>query len=103
MPLQIHDIELADGSQLQNQDRIVLGQQWSVANAAGASAGASVTVAVAFALGSLPTNYAVICEPNQNCFSYVTAKTNTGFNVVLTPTSGSITLAAGTFDIVVVG
>jgi len=103
MALEIHTVEVADGSQLQNQDRVVIAQQWNVANGAGASAGAAVTVAVAFGPFTLPTNYAVLVEPNQNCFSYVTAKTNTGFNVVLSPTSTSVTLPAGTFDVVVIG
>jgi hypothetical protein len=103
MPLQIHDIELADNSQIQNQDRLVLGQQFNIANPAGGGAGASVTVAVSFTVGSLPTNYAVLAEPNQNCLSYVAAKTNNGFNVILTPSPATATLAAGKFNVAVFG
>ncbi len=78
-----------------------------VANPAGGSSGASVTVAITideqFGTGRLPSTYAVVVTPSQSCFASVTNKTNTGFNVVLTPTSGSVTLAAGTFDVVVIG
>ncbi len=81
--------------------------QANVANAAGGSAGASVTVAVGFVdqfgVGRLPSTYAVVVTPSQSCFWSVTSKAGTGFNVVLTPTSGSVTLAAGTFDVVVIG
>jgi hypothetical protein len=65
-----------------------------------------VTVAVSFPLGSLPTNYAALVTPNQACADYVTNKTNRGFNVMLTPPSPAgvnATLAAGSFDVVVIG
>jgi hypothetical protein len=41
--------------------------------------------------------------PNQACYSSVTGKTNSGVNVVLTPTLSSVTLAAGQFDVLVHG
>jgi hypothetical protein len=41
--------------------------------------------------------------PSQACFLAITNKTSSGFNVVLTPTAGSVTLQAGTIDVVVVG
>jgi len=55
--------------------------QLAVANASGA-AGASVTTAVSFAAGALPTSYSVFVDAGQACFAYVTGKTSTGFNVV---------------------
>ncbi len=83
-----------------------------IPNAAGGSAGAAVTTAVTatlsdqFGSGRLPTmpnSYAVLVSPSQACFVSVSGKTNTGFNITLTPTTSSATLAAGTFDILVVG
>jgi len=104
MPLQIHDIEIADSSQLQNQDRIVLGQQFNVPFTSSGSAGAQ-TFAVSFAAGSLPNGYAVQVTPTVAMFTSVpsASKTNSGFNVVLTPPLIGSTLASGTFDVIVVG
>jgi hypothetical protein len=70
---------------------------------AGSGAGVAVTVAVAFVdrfgNGRLPgsLHYNVHVAPSQPSFVTITAKSLTGFNVVLTPPSGA-TLAAGTFD-----
>jgi hypothetical protein len=82
-----------------------------VANPAGSGAGASVTVAVSFVdqygvgqlpQGSTPQSYAVHVTPNQaGVIAAATNKTSSGFNVVLTPLSG--TLPAGSFDAIVVG
>ena len=89
-----------------NKDQIVLGMQHDVANAAGSGAGSAVTTPVAFndLLGNseLPTNYTVLITPSQACMASATNKTSSGFDVVLTPPSG-VTLAAGTFDVVVIG
>jgi hypothetical protein len=78
----------------------------NIANPAGSGAGASVSVTInnlvdQFGTGRLPNNYAVTVTPSQACASSVTNKNNSGFTVTLTPLSG--TLAAGTFDFVVVG
>jgi hypothetical protein len=76
----------------------------NIANGAGGSAGAAVTVALTFedqyGNGTLPANYSVAAAPSQACMVSVTSKTTSGFSVVLTPPSG-VTLAAGTFDVVV--
>jgi hypothetical protein len=83
-----------------------LGRQSSVQNAAGSGAGNPVTTSVAFTdnfgVGILPSSYNVLATPSQSCFVTVTAKTTSGFNVVLTPPAG-VTLAAGTFDVLVIG
>jgi hypothetical protein len=79
---------------------------WNVANGAGASAGAAVTVSLAtlfqdqFGNGLLPPNYAVLVTPSQPAMVSVTGKTASGFSVTLTPL-GSTQLAVGTFDVVV--
>jgi hypothetical protein len=84
----------------------------SVANAAGSGDGASVTTSLTFedqfGNGRLPGDsgqgrYAVTVSPSQPCFWTVTNKTASGFSVVLTPTSSGVPLAAGTFDVLVVG
>lgn len=83
--------------------------QTNVANAAGSGAGSAVTVAIAFPTpmaypaGFPSSNYCVQVQPNQACLVAVTSKTQAGFNVVLTPSPATATLAAGTFDLCVIG
>jgi hypothetical protein len=85
----------------------VIGKRVNVPNVAGSGANNPVTTAVSFVDryggGKLPPslNYAVIVTPNQLCAVAVTGKTATGFSVVLTPPSG-VTLASGTFDVIVI-
>ena len=99
MPFDMHTVEVPDGALLNYFDRVIVGGQLGIANLAGGGAGASVTTAVAFP--SLPPNYAVLVMPSQAAAVSVTNKAYNGFDVVLTPLSG--TLAAGTFDVVVIG
>jgi hypothetical protein len=74
----------------------------SVANAAGA-ASAAVTTAVSFPAGSLSTTYAVFVDAGQpSVFATVSAKTSSGFNVVLTPLTGN-SVAAGSFNVLLTG
>ena len=101
MAIDIHTVTLLANTALARLDRVLLGVQANVANAAGASAGAAVTTAVTFA-GGLPATYSVVATPNQDATSYVTAKTQAGFSVVLSPRLAASTLAAGTFDVVVI-
>jgi hypothetical protein len=98
MGLAVHSIETLDNSTFSRTDRVLLANLPAVANAAGGSAGAAVTTAVS---ANLPAAYTVQVTPSQACFVSVTSKTSSGFSVVLTPTLGSVTLAAGTFDVVV--
>ncbi|WP_413444137.1 hypothetical protein [Herbaspirillum frisingense] len=74
----------------------------SQANAAGGSAGASVSTTIT-GLAGLPAKYSVLVNPGQDASWYVTNKTSTGFTVVMTPNAAANTLAAGTFDAVVIG
>jgi hypothetical protein len=89
-------------------ETIIFGKKFGIANAAGGSAGASVSTAVSFVdkYGSamLPQalSYLVNVSPSQPAFVVITNKTASGFNVVLTPPAG-VTLAAGTFDLCVLG
>lgn len=103
MPLNMHTVEVADGSNQQNQDRLVVALKTGIANAAGGGAGAAVTTAVTLSQ-ELPANYGVYVTVNNTVSASVaiTGKTSTGFNVVLTPNPATATLAVGTFDVLVV-
>jgi hypothetical protein len=78
----------------------------NVANGAG-TAGADVTVSLAtsytdaYGNGVLPNDYCVLVTPSQDAMVSVTGKTTSGFSVVLTPKVAAATIAAGTFDVVV--
>jgi hypothetical protein len=104
MPFPMKVVEVQDGSNNLWTDRVLVGIQVGVANEAG-SGSDSVTVAVGFE--NLPCNasgvgtYGVLVTPSQACAVSVSDKTWEGFNVTLTPLSG--TLAAGTFDVFVFG
>lgn len=102
MAIDKHVHAVLDGSSAAFSDRTIVGVQMNVANLAGGSAGTAVTTAVVFA-EELPANYAVYVTPNQDATAYVSGKTSSGFNVVITPRLAASTLAAGTFDVMVVG
>ena len=101
MSIPVHVVDCLDGSQFLFTDKVIAGLQLGVANVAGGSNGAAVTTAVSFPAGSLPPNYLVHVTPSQAAMVSVTNKTSSGFNVVLTPLS-TVTLAAGTFDVLVI-
>jgi hypothetical protein len=101
MNLDVHTVSIP-GGQSAKKDRIICGQQNGVANAAGGSAGAAVVTAVAFPTNSLPPSYAVVVNPGQDATWWVDGKTQSGFNVHMLPRLAANTLAAGTFDVIVV-
>ena len=104
MSLTQHTIEVPDGAEGARTDRTILGVVLGTANAAGGSAGASVTTAVSLpTTANLPANYAVMVDPGQDATWYVTNKTSNGFSVVLTPRLSTATLAAGSFDCTIHG
>jgi hypothetical protein len=80
----------------------------NVANAGG-TAGANVTVSLAtsfqdgFGVGMLPNDYVVVVTPSAPAIPSVTSKTTSGFSVVLSPITASATVAAGTFDVLILG
>ena len=86
----------------------------AIANASGGT-GAAVTTAVSITSlvsgdgvspmspgGVLPPGYVPMAIPSQAAFVSIINKTNTGFNVVLTPTTSSASISAGTFDVLIV-
>jgi hypothetical protein len=96
MGLDIHTVELLNGSSaLSNPDRVKMVLLLNVANLSGA-ASAAVTTAVSGL--DLPANYMVDVECNQQVFVTITGKTQSGFNVVMTPLTG-VAVAAGTFNV----
>lgn len=103
MPFEMHTIEMLDGSNQNRPDRVLVGLQTGVANLVGGAAGAAVTTGVTFGM-ELPTAYAVFVTVDNTTAAavQVAAKTNTGFNVILTPVVATATIAVGTFDVMVV-
>ena len=79
-----------------------------IANVTGGSAGASVTTTVSQGLvdqyggPKLPGSYVVLVSPSQPCLVSVASKTSSSFNVILTSSPATATLAAGTFDVAVI-
>jgi hypothetical protein len=105
MSLIQHNIAIPDGATPAYQDRTIVGSIPGVANLAAAGAGDAVTTAVTLpASANLPANYSVLVNPGQDATWYVpeNSKTSTGFNVVMTSRLAANTLAAGTFDVVIV-
>ncbi|WP_186122361.1 hypothetical protein [Burkholderia gladioli] len=99
-----HTIDSPDGATPAHQDRVVIGVIPGIANAAGSGAGAAVTTTVALpASANLPANYAVLVNPGQDATAFVPSgsKTPNSFNVTLTPRLAANTVAAGTFDVVI--
>ena len=103
MPIDMRVIEAGDGSTFSFSDRMKVWNLPGQANASG-STGAAVTTALSIPGGVLPAAYSVIVSGlSQDATAYVTGRTSSGFNVVLEPRLASNALAAGTFDVVVIG
>jgi hypothetical protein len=102
MGIDVRTIEqIGNTSNFARTDRIFLAAYPQTANPAAAGEGDSVTVA--FTELELPATYSVIVSGlSQEAIPTVTGRSHTGFNVVLNPLTGSITLASGTFDCLVV-
>jgi hypothetical protein len=102
MGIDIHTLEMVGNtSNFARTDRIFIAAFPQSANVAGSGAGASVTTA--FSGLELPATYNVVISGlSQAAFATVTGRTHSGFNVVLTPTASGVTLAIGTFDVLVV-
>jgi hypothetical protein len=92
----------ATGQQTYSVNKIIAS---NVPNLVGAGAGDQVTTVIAFAdiinQANFPpsTNYNIQLSCNQPCSINWVSKTTAGFSVVLTPLSGSLTIAAGLMDI----
>jgi hypothetical protein len=91
-----------DGSTAAFTDRELLGVQFGLANAAGAGAGESVSTVVAFA-EPIPPTFGAWISPRQDATAFIENVTAFGFTVVLNPRLPANTLAAGTFDVMLLG
>ena len=101
MAIQKHDLQVLDSPTPSTfTDRLIIGQQLAVANAAGA-AGATVSTVVTFP-EALPPAYAVLIATGQAVGWFVSAKTAFGFTVNLVPYVNTASVAAGTFDVTVI-
>jgi hypothetical protein len=80
-------------------DRVFVGQQLGIANAVGSGAGATVSTVVTFP-EELPSVFTAIVQPSQAAVWWISAKTAFGFTVNIAPLLPATTLAAGTFDVV---
>ena len=100
MSLDFHTLTALPGAGPSQSDRVAIGIFANVANVAGAAAGDTVVTTVAVN-GNLPANYAVAVTPNQGVIASVSNKTQTSFDVTLTPLASTDTVAAGTFDALV--
>lgn len=100
MSYDLHTVSVNKASSaLAMSDRIAVLLQKQVANAAGGSAGASVTVALTGL--ELPASYAVFVSPGQDATWWISSRTQAGFTVNLSPRLAANTLAAGSIDILV--
>jgi hypothetical protein len=101
MGLPVHTVEVPDGAfSMAQPDRIIVGNLPNQPNVAGSGAGA--TVVIPFTGLKLPANYSVLGCMSQAGDLSVSGKTQTGFTVTLTPSGTGVTLAAGTFDLLIV-
>lgn len=99
--MDLHTIEAVDGlNNFARTDRVFLGMQ-SVAFAAGAAAGDSVTATVTWN-EPLPTTYEVFFAPQADIAAYVSAPTALGFTVNVQPRLATETIAAGNIGVLVV-
>jgi hypothetical protein len=96
-------VAVLDGSTAAFTDRELLGVQFGISNPAGASAGASVSVVVTFAEPLPSLGFGVWIGHHQDATAFVTNETLDGFTVTLSPRLASEMLAAGTFDVMILG
>jgi hypothetical protein len=73
----------------------------NVATAAAGGAGQSVTTSIAASEKNLPAslNYTIEAMPSVACAVSYANKTTEGFDIIQTPLTSGVTLAAGTMDV----
>ena len=99
MSLEFHTVKALDGAAPANSASVVLGLYTNVATPAAAAAGDTVVVTVPLS-GDLPPVYNAQVSCSQPALISV-AKAATGVTVTLTPLASTVTLAAGTIDVLV--
>ncbi len=99
MSLDYHTVKALDGAAPANSATVVLGLYTNVATPAAAAAGDAVTVTLTLN-GDLPPVYNVQATCSQAAAISVT-KNGATVTVTLTPLASTVTLAAGTIDVLV--
>lgn len=100
MAQDLHTVAVSDASDaLAQADRLFMLLKKAFANGAGSGAGAALAVPISGL--RLPAFYAVFVNPGQDATWYITNRTQAGFTVNLAPRLAANTLAAGTFDLLV--
>jgi hypothetical protein len=102
MGIDVHTIEqIGNLSNFARTDRVFLAAYPQTPNPAAAGEGDSVTVS--FTGLELPATYSVVVSGlSQEAIATVANRTHGGFDVVLNPLANTVTLAIGTFDVLVV-
>jgi hypothetical protein len=100
MALDLHTIGVVGGSDpLAHGDRLLVLLRKSLASPVGGSAGAAVAINIVSP--NLPANAAIFVTPSQDATHWITNRTAGAFTVNIAPRLAANTLAAGTFDLLV--
>lgn len=99
MALVYHTLKALDGAAPVDSAACVIGIYNNVATPAAAAAGDTVVVTLTLQ-GDLPTSYGVQVTPSQAAIASV-VKAGNVVTITLTPLASTVTLAAGTIDVLV--
>jgi len=100
MARDLHTVAVSKASSpLSDQGKLKMTLIKGFASAAGGSAGASVATAITGL--EIPTNAAVFVTASQDAVPYISGRFATGLTVNLSPRLAANTLAAGTFDLLI--
>jgi hypothetical protein len=101
MGIPLHVLDIVGGTPSTQNDRLSVVAQANLPNPVGSGAGVVVSVPVVFAEKMPTANYAAFVEANQDATTWASAKTTSGFTANIQPRLATVTLAAGTFDILI--
>ena len=102
MGIPLHVVDMIGSTPSGQNDRLTAVVQANIANGAGGGAGVVVSVPVTFAEKMPTANYVAFVEANQDATTWASAKTTAGFTANIQPRLASQTLAAGSFDILII-
>ena len=99
MALIYHTLKALDGAAPADSASFVIGIYNNVPTAAAAAAGDTVVTTLTLQ-GELPPSYGVQVTPSQAC-AISTSKSGNVVTITMTPLASTVTLAAGTIDVLV--
>ena len=99
MAIVLHSLKALDGAAPADSASCVIGIYNNVTTAAAAAAGDAVVTTLTLQ-GELPPSYGVQVTPSQACAVSV-AKAGNVVTITQTPLASTVTLAAGTIDVLV--